>query len=121
MGRREEERRLGRSGADAVTFFKHFFPELSEMQQFPGWVLWKPGSLLSEQCTPDETSSCRCCFCASACSVGWKEVEERMELLLSGGGFCAKGLNQGNGCPLAEDIVSFWCYHRQIAVNGRGV
>lgn len=97
MRRREKERRLQRSGADAVTFFKPLFPESSEMQQFPRRVLWKPGSLLSEQYIPDKTSSCRCCFCASACSVGWKEVGERRELLLSGGGCCAKGLNQGKG------------------------
>lgn len=119
----EEGRRKGYS-EDLVQmqwfFFKPLFPESSETQPFPRRVLWKPGSLLSEQCTPDETSACRCCFCASACLVGWK-VEERMEPLLSGGGFCAKGPYQGNGCPLAEDILSYWCFHRQIAVNCRGV
>lgn len=121
VGGREEERRFRRSGADAVTFCKPLFPESSEMQPFPGQVLWKPGSSLSEQCTPDETCSCRCCFCVCTCSVGWKEVEERTELLLSGEGFCAKGLNQGSGCLLAEDILSYQCFHRQIAVNCRGV
>lgn len=120
-GRREEERRLRRSGADAVTFFKPLFPESSETQPFPRQVLWKPGNSLPKQCAPDETSSCRCCFCTSACLEGWKEVEERTELLLPGGGFCAKGLSQGNGCPLAENILSYCCFHRQTAVNCRAV
>lgn len=84
VGRREEEKRLWRSGA--------------ETQLLPGWVLLSTGSLLSEWCTPDEISSCRCCLCASAYWVGWKQVEGRTDVLLSGGGFCAKGLNQGNSC-----------------------
>lgn len=84
VGKQEEEKRLWRSGVG--------------MQQFPGWVLLNTGSLLSVWCTPDKTSSCRCCLCASACWVGWKQVEERTDILLSGGGFCAKGLNWGNSC-----------------------
>lgn len=68
------------------------------MQLFPGWVLLNTGSLLSEWCTPDETSSCRCCLCASPCWVGRKQVEERTDILLSGGDFGEKGLNQGNSC-----------------------
>lgn len=70
----------------------------SEMQLFPGWVLLNTGSLLSEQYTSDETSSCRCCLCASACWVGWKQAEKRTDVLLSGGGFSTKRLNQGNSC-----------------------
>lgn len=59
-GRRKREgKRLQRSGA--------------ETQLFTGWVLLNTGSLLSECCTPDETSSCRRCLCASACWVGWKQ------------------------------------------------
>lgn len=104
-----------------MTFFKPLFPESSETQPFPRQVLWKPGNSLPKQCAPDETSSCRCCFCTSACLEGWKEVEERTELLLPGGGFCAKGLSQGNGCPLAENILSYGCFHRQTAVNCRAV
>lgn len=76
VGRREEEKRLQRPGA--------------EMQQFPGWDLLNAGSLLSEWCTPDEISSCGCCLCASTCWVGWQQVEERTDILLSGGGSVQK-------------------------------
>lgn len=70
------EKRLQRPGA--------------EMQQFPGWDLLNAGSLLSEWCTPDEISSCGCCLCASTCWVVWKQVEERTDILLSGGGSVQK-------------------------------
>ena len=42
MGRKEEERRLQRSGADAATFFKPLFPASSETRPFPGRVSQKP-------------------------------------------------------------------------------
>lgn len=58
------------------------------------WIL----AVCCQWCTPDETSSRRCCLCASDCWVRWKQVEERTDILLSGVGFCAKGLNQGNRC-----------------------
>lgn len=60
-------------------------------------------------------------LCICLCLVGWKEVEGRTELLLSGEGVCAKGLNQGSGCPLADDTLSYWYFRRQRAVNCRGV
>lgn len=79
------------------------------------WIL----AVCCQWCTPDETSSCRCCLCASDCWVGWKQVKERTDVLLSGVGFCAKGFNQGNSC-LWQRIYSQLLVFLQANSNKQG-